>query len=148
MGPVGVGPLSALGQGFETAGLVAVSRLGADTAMVAVVAALALTGIGLGLFQVPNQSFVMGTIPRTAQGVAGGMTQAVRTVGVLVGVAGAGTLLEARQASHAARLAVDLDDPAGFLPAFSEVFVAAALVAGAATGVALLRSRARPASAA
>ena len=99
--------------------------------------------MGLGLFQVPNQSFVMASIPRAAQGVAGGMTQAVRTIGVLVGVAGAGTLLEARQSVHADRRDVPLDDPAAFMGAFRDVFLAAAMVAGIAAVVALLRGRTR-----
>lgn len=139
---VGVGPLSAAGLGLEAVGLAAVSQLGAGTPMVAVVGALVVTGMGLGLFQVPNQSFVMASIPRSAQGVAGGVSQAVRTIGVLVGVAGAGTLLEARRTSHAARRGLAPDAPAVFVDAFGDVFLAAAALAGLAATLALVRIRA------
>ncbi|GIT68387.1 MAG: hypothetical protein Ct9H300mP26_0740 [Acidimicrobiales bacterium] len=48
---------------------------------------LGLAGVGLGSFQVPNMSFVMASIPRSQQGVAGGMTQMVRTAGLVAGLA-------------------------------------------------------------
>jgi EmrB/QacA subfamily drug resistance transporter len=137
---VALGPLSVVALGIEAAGLAATSRLRPGTSLVAVVAALALTGLGLGLFQVPNQSFVMGSIPRAAQGVAGSMTQAVRTIGVLLGVATGGTLLELRQSAHASRLGVRAEAPASFVPAFRDVFVAAAVLAAAAALVALGRA--------
>jgi MFS family permease len=138
---VALGPLAVVALALEAAGLAAVSRLQAGSSLFVVVGALSLAGFGLGLFQVPNQSFVMGSIPGEAQGVAGGIVQAVRTTGVLLGVAGAGSLLEARQAAHAARLGLPVDDPGSFLPAFADVFLAAAVLAAVAAALALARSR-------
>lgn len=137
------GPLCAAGLGIEAAGLAAVSRLVPTTPMAIVLGALALVGLGAGLFLVPNQSFVMGSIPRAAQGVAGGVIQTTRTVGVLLGVAGGGTLFEARTAAFVPPAAI-AGDPvatadARFMAGFRDVFVAAALTAGTAALVALLR---------
>ena len=42
---------------------VATSRVGATTPILGVVAAFALVGSGVGLFQVPNLSYVMGAFP-------------------------------------------------------------------------------------
>ena len=137
------GPLCAAGLAIEAAGLAAVSRLTATTPMALVLVALAIVGLGAGLFLVPNQSFVMGSIPRSAQGVAGGVIQTTRTVGVLLGVAGAGTLFEARVAAYTPSSPAG-DGSAGqadasFMAAFRDVFVAAALTAAAAALIALLR---------
>ena len=95
-----LGPLCAVGLGVEAAGLAGVSRLTPTTPMAPPWWRWRSSGSGVGLFQVPNQSFVMGSIPRSAQGVAGGITQTVRTVGVLLGVAGGGTIFEARTAAY------------------------------------------------
>jgi MFS family permease len=142
-GRIPLGPLCAGGLAVEAAGLAAVSRLTPSAPMVVVLVALAVVGAGVGLFQVPNQSFVMGSIPRSAQGVAGGITQTTRTVGVLLGVAGAGTLFEARTAAYDPPLAIAGDPSAvadgRFMAAFRDVFLAAALTAAAAALVALLR---------
>jgi EmrB/QacA subfamily drug resistance transporter len=137
---ISLGPLSVVALGLEAVGLAATSQLRPGTSLLLVIGALGLTGLGLGLFQVPNQSFVMGSIPRAAQGVAGSITQAVRTVGVLVGVAAGGTLLEVRQTAHASRLGLAADAPASFVPAFRDVFLAAALLAAVAALTALFRA--------
>lgn len=137
-GRADTGRLSTLGLALEAAGLAATSRLGASTPTVVVVSAFAVVGAGVGLFQVPNLSYVMGSIPRAQQGVAGGMTQMVRTVGVLSGVAVASVAFTARQDAH-----VGLGNPttAGFVPAFGDVLLAAALVCAAATALSTVRRR-------
>ena len=140
-GRVGTGRLSTLGLALEAVGLVATSRLGESTPTVAVVTAFALVGAGVGLFQVPNLSYVMGSIPRAQQGVASGMAQMVRTVGVLSGVAVTSVAFAARLDAHAG--APGLRDPTttGFVPAFRDVLLAAALVCAAATALSTVRRR-------
>jgi MFS family permease len=141
------GALCAAGLGVEAAGLAGVSRLDPTAPMVVVLAALAVVGFGVGLFVVPNQSFVMGAIPRSAQGIAGGITQTTRTVGVLLGVAGGGTLFQARTAAFSPPPGLAGDPSAvadaRFMAGFRDVFLAAALTAGAAALVALLRREAQ-----
>ncbi len=54
---------------------------------------LIFLGIGQGLFQSPNNSSVMGSIPRDRLGIASGFLAMMRTVGQVVGTALAGAIL-------------------------------------------------------
>ena len=109
--------------------LAGTSRLGLGTSALAVAAALALVGAGLGLFTVPNMSFVMGEVAEDQQGVAGALTFLMRTAGIVAGVNAASALFSARE------------DTAGFEAAFDYTFVVMAAVAAAAAAVSLLRLR-------
>ena len=123
----GTARLSSIGLGLEAIGLWSMSQLSGDSGVVPILLTLALVGLGLGLFQAPNMSFVMGTIPREQQGVAGSMTQMMRTLGVVLGVTGASMLFASRRAVHAERLHLPkIDEPLSFIPAFQDVFLIAA----------------------
>ncbi len=145
---VGAGRLAAGGLAVECAGLAAVSRLGAGSPPWAVAAALGLVGLGVGLFSVPNMSLVMGAIARHEQGVAGGLAQMTRTVGVVGGVAIGSLSLTRARAGEGQRLGVAATDPVTFLPAYSTVFLGAAAVTAMALVISLTRAgdRERPAS--
>jgi hypothetical protein len=54
---------------------------------------LILLGIGQGLFQSPNNSSVMGSVPREILGIAGGFLSMMRNIGQVVGIAMAGSIL-------------------------------------------------------
>jgi MFS family permease len=139
---LGTSHLSSLGLGLEALGLWCISRLDAGSGAVPVVLALALVGLGLGVFQVPNMSFVMGAIPRTQQGVAGSMSQMMRTLGVVLGVTSASMLFSSRRGVYAGRLQLPkIDDPQTFIPAFQDVFFVSAVVCLAAFGLSLVRRR-------
>jgi EmrB/QacA subfamily drug resistance transporter len=137
---LGTSLLSTLGLGAEALGLWSISRLNGTSSSVSVALALALVGLGLGAFQTPNMSFVMGAIPRAQQGVAGSMSQMMRTLGVVLGVTGASMLFGSRRAVHAQRLHLStVNDPQSFIPAFQDVFVVSAVVCVIAFGLSLLR---------
>lgn len=137
---MGTNLLSALGLGLEALGLWSISHLDTSAQSVTIIAALGLVGLGLGVFQVPNMSFVMGAIPREQQGVAGGMSQMMRTLGVVLGVTCAGLLFSNRREIHAARLQFsDASAVQTFIPAFQDVFLVATMVCVLALGLALLR---------
>ena len=139
---LGTSLLSTLGLGLEALGLWSISRLDAGSGYVSVALALGLVGLGLGVFQVPNLSFVMGAIPRAQQGVAGGMSQMMRTLGVVLGVTGASMLFSSRRAVYAGRLQLpEGRDPQSFIPAFQDVFLVSATVCLVAFGLSLLRGR-------
>ena len=90
---------------------------------------LVLVGAGLGLFQVPNMSFVMASIDRTKQGLAGGITQTTRTVGLVAGLAVWNTLYIILRDRKAAELSIsELEDPRIFVPAYSAVLGLAGLL--------------------
>lgn len=141
---LGTGVLSSVGLGFEALGLWGISQLDTTSNALTVIIALGCVGLGLGIFQTPNMSFVMGAIPRAQQGVAGSMSQMMRTLGVVLGVTGASMLFSSRRAVHAERLQLPtMNDPQSFIPAFQEVFLVAAGVSLVAFGLSLLRGKYR-----
>lgn len=136
--------ISTLGLGLEALGLWCVSLLDGGSDALAVALALGLVGLGLGLFQTPNMSFVMGSIPQAQQGVAGGMAQMMRTLGVVLGVTGASMVFDHRRAVYAERLRLGGPGaPQSFVPAFQDVFLASALVCLVACGLSLARGAER-----
>jgi len=64
------------------------ASLGAGaTGTVAFVAALAGTGVGLGMFTPPNNAAIMGSVPRQQAGVASGVLNMTRGMGTATGLA-------------------------------------------------------------
>ena len=128
--------LPALGAALLGAGLFALSLAGPADPLWTVVARLALCGLGMGLIQAPNNSAVMGALPRDRLGSGGGLLATARSVGMVLGVEVAGALFSSRAGEGA--------DPATFLDGFALALggaVAFALVcavlsvaAGAAAG--------------
>ena len=121
---LGTASVSSVGLGVEAVGLAVASRLGAQTSGVWLVVALAVIGLGIGLFQVPNMSFVMGSVARSSQGVAGAMTQMMRTSGFVLGASCVALLFAVRRESRGSKLSISELDPT-WMAAFHDVFVAA-----------------------
>ena len=76
----------------------------------------------------------MGSIPRSQQGVAGGISQMMRTLGIVFGVTGASLLFERQRSLYA-----DLGERGAFVHAFQEVFLVAAGLCALAAAVSLFR---------
>jgi hypothetical protein len=93
--------------------------------------ALFVAGFGLGFFEVPNMTTIMTAFPAGQQGAAGGLSFLARTLGVVTGVAVAGQVVAARTAS------------VGFLGAFTESLLVAALAVAAAAALAVAGMRGR-----
>src|SRR5439155_9129866 len=62
--------------------------------------AMALVGIGLGLFSVPNASAVMSAVPRERLGIASGLQATMRNLGIAGGAAGMAALVASRYAAR------------------------------------------------
>jgi MFS family permease len=117
-----------------TVGLASISRWHGNTSVLGIAGSLWLQGFGLGLFQVANMDFVMGTIPRFQQGVAGSLTTLTRTLGVIACATLGAVVFGWLQAYYtsqlsAAGVAVVDSQTQAFLPAFQWVFRGAAVVA-------------------
>ncbi len=84
---VGSRALATLGLSLSAAGLLGLSWLGAGASDLAVAAAMAVVGLGTGIFISPNSSALMGAAPRAQQGVAGSVMAEARILGMLAGVA-------------------------------------------------------------
>ena len=71
---------------------------------------LAIVGIGTGMFQSPNNSAIMGSVPPSRLGIASGVIAAMRSVGMVIGIAVAGGVLYSIAPVAASR------NPAEFTP--------------------------------
>jgi len=80
-------------------GLLYVGMDGTASRLPLVMAALAMFGIGQGLFISPNNSATMATVPPHLAGEAGGLLNVIRSIGISLGVAGASSLLAWRLAA-------------------------------------------------
>jgi EmrB/QacA subfamily drug resistance transporter len=83
---------STIGMLILGAGLVLLSRLGAESTSVAITVPLAVSGLGVGMFVSPNTSALMGAAPRHRQGIAAGVLATSRNVGMVLGVGLSGAI--------------------------------------------------------
>ncbi len=75
-----------------SAGLFALSRLTAVSSTLSMMVALAIVGLGTGAFISPNNSALMGSAPKTRQGIAAGILATARNFGMVLGVGIAGAI--------------------------------------------------------
>jgi MFS family permease len=106
------------------AGLARVALLGQAPDRADLYAALALAGLGSGLFTSPNNSSIMGAAPRERQGTAAGLLAEARNVGMLAGIAAAGAAFAALGGGRPGEA-----PPAAFIGAFRGTLLVAAALA-------------------
>ncbi len=97
---VGARWLSTLGMLILAGGLFFLSTLVADTPLGWVAAGLAICGLGTGIFISPNSSALMGSAPRSRQGIASGVLATARNVGQVLGIGMAGAILSSMAAAQ------------------------------------------------
>lgn len=107
---------------------------------------IAMLGIGSGLFQSPNNSLIMSTVPRTQLGSAGSVNSLVRNVGMVVGITLATSILFYIMSKEAGYRVTGLvsGHPEIFLAGMHVVFMTSAsicLVAALLTGWRLIGAR-------
>jgi EmrB/QacA subfamily drug resistance transporter len=101
-------------------------------------ALMGLTGLGSGFFNTPNQTAIIGSVPREYRGFATGMVQTMFGTGSLLGISLAGVLLTVffRHVSGLPEAAPTADQPAAFVASMNAIYlvcVALMLVALAAS---------------
>ena len=89
---VGVRLPATIGMAVMAAGLFLLGGLRPEHGAGHIAACLAVVGVGVGMFTAPNNSAIMGSVPKNRQGVAGALLAAARTVGFASGVAIAGLI--------------------------------------------------------
>lgn len=96
-----IGPVALTTSGlFLTAlGLFYLTSVNATSTALQILPGPFLIGLGSSLFQSPNNSSVMSSVPQPKLGLAGGINALVRNLGMVVGVALSVTLFENRQAA-------------------------------------------------
>ncbi len=85
-------PITVAGLTVLAIGFLAVSSLDAETTTLGYVIRFLPVGLGVGIFQSPNNSAIMGAAPRDRLGIASGMLAVTRTLGQTTGIATLGAL--------------------------------------------------------
>ena len=128
-------PLCAAGMAVSGSAFVLMSFLSAGSAYGEIIVCLGLIGIGMGLFQTPNNNLLMTSVPRHRLGVGSAFLSIVRSLGYSIGAALATTIVGAQLAatgnsslqSFAKQLGTDSSDMG--LAAFMRGFQLACLTA-------------------
>jgi MFS family permease len=115
---VGTRPIAVAGLAMILLGFAAVSTLSLDTTAAGYILRYLPVGIGIGIFQSPNNSAVMGAVPRERLGVASGLLSITRSLGQTTGIAVLGAVWASRVA---ARAGVELTGGATSAPAAAQV---------------------------
>lgn len=115
-------PLTILGTAFSAIGLFTLSAVRVGSPLWQTIVALAVLGMGNGMFQSPNNSDIFGAVPPPQLGIAGGINALFRNVGFV-----AGTTFSVLIFSFTAGLNVNSlsggFDGAAFLHGYSLVFI-------------------------
>jgi len=94
-------PITVTGLVVLTFGFLAVSSLDAETTTLGYILRFLPVGLGMGIFQSPNNSAIMGAAPRDRLGIASGMLAVTRTLGQTTGIATLGALWAGQVFKHA-----------------------------------------------
>ena len=93
---IGTRPLTALGLLIAFLGYVAVSTISQSTSIAGYILRFIPIGVGIGLFQSPNNSAVMGSAPKERLGIISGLLSITRTLGQTTGIAILGAVWASR----------------------------------------------------
>ncbi|WP_373498657.1 MFS transporter [Desulfococcus sp.] len=124
--------LCTTGMVILTAAFVLLSRLEPDFSKLQIAWRMAVSGIGVAMFIAPNNAEVMSAVPSNFMGVAAGTVATVRNLGMVTGIALAGTLFNSVFYSLNGGLPLTV-----YRPELEPVFMAAfrfAMMSGVAIG--------------
>jgi EmrB/QacA subfamily drug resistance transporter len=95
---IGSRGLCITGMGIMGGALLLMSFLEQNTGLPYLILVVALIGIGYGMFQTPNNSAVLGSVPDADRGVTSGTLSTIKNIGMILGVTISGSLFTALQA--------------------------------------------------
>lgn len=127
---IGSEVLTFIGLVLISLGLILMSILNVDSTLLSMIIFIAIMSVGMGLFQSPNNSLIMSTVPRDKLGIAGSVNALVRNLGMVCGIALATTLLYSMMSSKIGYRVTDY--AAGrndaFIYGMKTVYIAAAII--------------------
>lgn len=97
---IGSRTLTSVGMGFIALAILILSRLPSALNVSLIVAALALVGLGTGLFLAPNNTAIMSSVPKDQAGIGSGMIATMRSLGQVMGIAVSGAVFTTRLAHY------------------------------------------------
>jgi EmrB/QacA subfamily drug resistance transporter len=102
---------------------------------------LACTGVGQGFFNTPNQTAIIGSVPREYRGFATGLVQMMFGLGSLLGISLGGVLLTQsfRHYSGVPDATPSAADPVAFVASMSAIYAVCFVLMGSALVVSLMR---------
>ncbi|MBC8060533.1 MAG: MFS transporter [Clostridiaceae bacterium] len=127
---IGSEVLTFIGLVLTSLGLLLMSTLNENSTQLSMVIFIAIMSIGNGLFQSPNNSLVMSTVPKDKLGIAGSVNALIRNLGMVCGIALATTLLYSRMSFklgyHVTDYVIGRND--AFIYGMKTVYIAAAII--------------------
>ncbi|MGB9808748.1 MAG: MFS transporter [Caldanaerobacter sp.] len=115
--------------------LILLANIKTTTPLILVILAHSLMGLSLGLFQSPNNSCIMGSVPKQKLGIANGITQLIKNLGMVIGISFSTALftvfMNHSTGTYAAR----------FLSSSSKVYYIAALISFIGAFISFLRPK-------
>jgi hypothetical protein len=117
---------------LSAVGLLAMRGLDASTPWTQLLPGLLIAGVGIGLANPAVTYAALGVVPTTRSGMASGVNNTFRQIGIATGIAALGTLVPAR-----------VGDAAAYAAALDEILLAGAVLAAAGAVIALLLVRPR-----
>jgi EmrB/QacA subfamily drug resistance transporter len=128
--------LSSIGIGISSVSILWLGFLSPTSGSVDVVLRLAILGLGMGLFMAPNNSIIMGALPKEKIGIAAGTLGTMRNMGMVIGVAVSGAVFSSRYAFYG-------NVGSSFLPAFRDTYTVSAIICGIAMLTSLVRNKSK-----
>ena len=122
--------LSTLGMAIMAVGMVLLASLGPTSSILSILLALAVAGLGTGMFISPNTSALLGSAPPQRRGIASGILATARNVGQALGVGLGGAFLSGALAGGGS---------AAVFGGVSQGFTVAAIIAGVGAVVSFTR---------
>lgn len=123
--------LTTTGLMVNVVGLLFLATLDTHSSSLMIAMYMSMLGAGMGLFQSPNNSSVMGAVPPQKLGIAGGVNALVRNVGMVIGIAFSVSLLAYETAVHLKGISTptSAQQATAFVSSMSTVFHWAAFIA-------------------
>ncbi|KLU62513.1 multidrug resistance protein Stp [Peptococcaceae bacterium CEB3] len=118
---IGYALLTTGGMVLNALALILLANVGLRTPLVQVLLAVFGMGASLGLFQAPNNSCIMGNVPKNKLGIATGISQLVKNLGMVLGIT-----LSVAVFQYGMRARTGLAYPDAFAPSAATVYYLAA----------------------
>jgi MFS family permease len=138
--------ISTIGAIINCFGLLCLSTLTAHTTPAGVILRLVPFGIGMGLFQPPNNSAIMGSVPASRIGIASGMISAIKNLGSMSGVAVTSLFFTVARVSNLKQMQSQgadaaLADQQSFIAGVREMYILSAAICSLAVVMSLVRGQ-------
>lgn len=137
---IGTRPMTVIGLVVLLIGYAALSTLTISTTTIRYILCFLPVGLGMGIFQSPNNSAIMGVAPKGRLGIVSGMLAVNRTLGQTTGIAILGAIWAARALYYTQSLQVESATeapPIAQVSALSDAFICVTVLILGALGLAI-----------